>query len=94
MFDNDVVTAGGCMEADDEDGAALPILFSPLPSVPPPPTTPPLKASLNSWDSMADLSVAEELDACCWFVVAVLPLGIPTRWLWLEWLVNRSFISS
>lgn len=78
------------MEVEDEEGA-FPILFSPPPSTPPP--VPPLRASLKSWDSMADLSVAEVVGVCR-LLLALLPLGIPTKWLWFEWLVNRSFISS
>lgn len=90
-FDVDVVMVGGCMKAEDED-EAFSIFLSPPPSAPPP--TPPLRASLKSWGSMADLSAAEEPSGCCWLLVVVVPLGIPTKWLWLDWLVNRSFISS
>lgn len=82
------------MEVEDEEGA-LPILFSPPPSAtpPPPPPVPPLRVSLKSWDSMADLSVAEVVGVCR-LLLALLLLGIPTKWLWFEWLVKRSFISS
>lgn len=88
-LDDDVVEAGGCMEVKDEEDA-FPTLLSPPPSAPPPPPVPPLRASLKSWDSMAGLSVVEVVGVCR----LLLPLGIPTKWLWLEWLVNRSFISS
>lgn len=90
-LDDEVAEAGGCMEVEDEEDA-FPILFSPPPSAPPPPPppVPPLKASVKSWGSMAGLSVVEVVGVCR----LLLPLGIPTKWLWLEWLVNRSFISS
>ncbi len=96
-LDDDVVEAGGCMEVEDEEDA-FPALLSPPPSAaappppppPPPPPVPPLRASLKSWDSTAGLSVVEVVGVCR----LLLPLGIPTKWLWLEWLVNRSFISS
>lgn len=87
-LDDDVVEAGGCMDVVDEEDA-FPVLLSPPPSAPPPPV-PPLRASVKSWDSKAGLSVVEVVGVCR----LLLPLGIPTKWLWLEWLVNRSFISS
>lgn len=81
------------MEVEDAEGA-FPILLSPpasaTPPPPPPPPGPPLRASVKSWDSMAGLSIVEVVGVCR----LLLPLGIPTKWLWLEWLVNRSFISS
>lgn len=89
MLDVDVVEPGGCIEVVDEEDT-FPVLFSPLPSAPPPPPVPPLRASVKSCDSMAGLSVVEVVGVCR----LLLPLGIPTKWLWLEWLVNRSFISS
>lgn len=85
---DDVVEAGGCMEVDDEV-EAFPILLSPPPS-PPPPAVPPLRASLKSWGSMVGLSDVEVVGVCG----LLPPLGIPTKWLWFEWLVKRSFISS
>lgn len=97
--DEDVVEGGGCIEAVEEEGV-FPVFLSPPvsappPPPPPPPPAPPLRASLKSWDgSMAGLSVADVVGACCRLLFAVVPLGIPTKWLWLEWLVNRSFISS
>ncbi len=87
-LDDDVAEAGGCMVVEDEEDA-FPILLSALPSAPPPPA-PPLRASVKSWESMAGLSIVELVGVC----TLLLPLGIPTKWLWLEWLVNRSFISS
>lgn len=75
---------------ETEDGA-FPTLLSPPPS---PPPAPPLRASLKSCDSMVGLSVVEVVGVWCMVLLAVLPLGIPTKWLWLEWLVKRSFISS
>lgn len=79
------------MEVVDEQDA-LPILFSPPLSAPPPlpPTVPPLRVSVKCWDSMAGLSIVEGVRVCR----LLLPLGIPTKWLWFVWLVNRSFISS
>lgn len=88
-LDDEGVGAGGCTEVEDEEGAFA-ILLSPPPSAPPPP---PLRVSLKSWDSMVGLSVAEVVGVCR-LLFALLPLGIPTKWLWLEWLVKRSFISS
>lgn len=70
------------MEVEDEEGA-FPILLSPHASVPPPTPAPPLKVSLKSWDSMAGLSVVEVVGVCR-LLFALLPLGIPTKWLWLE----------
>lgn len=91
--DADVVKAGRCM-VDEINDDALPIRFSPPPSVPSPsPPVPPLRVSLKSWGSMVDLSRAEVVGVCM-VLFALLPLGIPTKWLWFEWLVNRSFISS
>lgn len=89
VLDDDVVEAGGCLEVADEEDV-FPILLSPPPSAPPPPPVPPLRASLKSWDSMGGFSVIELVGVC----KVLLPLGIPTKWLWLEWLVNKSFISS
>lgn len=85
----DAAVAGGCIEVEDEeDGFA--VLLSPPPSAPRPPAAPPLRSSLKSWHSVAGLSAADGVGVCR----LLLPLGIPTKWLWLEWLVNRSFISS
>lgn len=92
-----MVEAGGCIEAEEEEGAFPVFLSPPASAAPPPPAppVPPLRASLKSWDgSMAGLSVVEVVGVCCRLLFAVVPLGIPTKWLWLEWLVSRSFISS
>lgn len=97
-----VAEGGGCTAACREE-ELLPVRLltpPPPPSVPPPanspPPPPPTLPSPKSCDSnnvrsAVEVEVEVELAAG---VCGLLPLGMPTRWLWLEWLVRRSFISS
>lgn len=82
------------MEFEDAKDALAFFVSSP-PSTPPPSApVPPFGISLKSCDSIAALSLADVVGVCMVLLLALLPLGIPTKWLWFEWLVNRSFISS
>ena len=96
--------AGAALVEDDSKQFGF-SLSCPPPPPPPPPSppsiAPPLSPSVKSrpcWDRASgpgrSVAAATEPGAACRPLAPAPPLGMPTRWLWLEWLVSRSFISS